>query len=535
VDSVSEPNANIAARLAERAAEHPDRTAIVESTRGRRRAITFSQLAQRAASVAAALAARGVSPGDPVLLLLPMSIELYAALLAVHHLGAVVVVVDPWAGRARLDAGIRAANPKAFIGSPRAHLFRFLSPALRAVSIKIIADRGGRGLSRLAREATPEAARSLSAETPALVTFTTGTTGRPKAAVRTHGFLWTQHEILSRHLEIAPEDVDMPTLPIFVLNNLAAGTPSVIPDFDARRPGKLNPERVHRQITGERVTTTTGSPAFYESLVRWCETRNTRLPLRLLFTGGAPVLPTLARLLVERVEGDSFVLYGSTEAEPISSIRVREMLEAMRQETAGICVGLPIPEIQLRIIRPLDGAVELGDEGWSPLECSAGEAGEIIVTGEHVLTGYLNDPESDRRNKIRDGKRIWHRTGDGARLDTRGRIWLMGRLSQRVTRSSRDWWSLPVEMWAIGQDGVRFAAYLPTPGGDGGDRAALCLEGPAEEIRSLESRKIRLTLDPIPVDDIFELDWIPRDPRHESKTDVGALRELLERRRPRED
>ena len=78
-------------------------------------------------------------------------------------------------------------------------------------------------------------------ETPALVTFTSGSTGAPKAAVRTHGFLLEQHRVLAESLRLTPDDLDLTTLPIFVLANLGSGVCSLIPDADLRHPGAIEP------------------------------------------------------------------------------------------------------------------------------------------------------------------------------------------------------------------------------------------------------------------------------------------------------
>src|ERR1700674_864808 len=99
-------NPNIAARLAERVALHPDRLAIVEYRRQRAERVTFGELADRTAALAAGRRERGVAPGDGVLLFVPMSIDLYTALLACFHLGAAAVFVDAWADRQRLDAAV---------------------------------------------------------------------------------------------------------------------------------------------------------------------------------------------------------------------------------------------------------------------------------------------------------------------------------------------------------------------------------------------------------------------------------------------
>ena len=526
-------NPNIAARLAERAARHPGRLAIVEYRHGRARRIDFGELSARVAGFGAGLSRRGVIPGDAVLLFVPMSIDLYVALLGTLHLGAIAVFVDAWADPARLAAAVDATRPKAFVGVPRAHLLRVLNPEVRSIPIAVVAGRGLLSLDRFERRGLAAPSTEVSPGTPALVTFTTGSTGRPKAATRTHGFLWAQHEVLAEHLGITGTDIDMPALPVFVLNNLAIGASSVLPDFDPRRPADIDPGAIFAQMTAERVTTTSGSPAFYERLAAWCASNGKRLAVRALFTGGAPVMPPLARLLADAVEGKVHVVYGSTEAEPIASIEAREMLRAMEAEgkaASGVCVGPPVPRIELRLIRPHDGPVALGPGGWGEWDVPRSEVGEVVVTGAHVLPRYRRDPEANRLNKIRDGGKTWHRTGDGGRLDEQGRLWLMGRVKQRVRRGDRVWWSTPAEVRALSVEGVRHAAYLGRPDPALGQRAVLCVEVPDGRLTEEASGRLRAALSPIPVDEIRALEHIPRDPRHRSKTDVGALSRVIELR-----
>jgi acyl-CoA synthetase (AMP-forming)/AMP-acid ligase II len=297
--------------------------------------------------------------------------------------------------------------------------------------------------------------------------------------------------------------------------------------------------------------------------------------VRALFTGGAPVPPALARLLADGsvVAGIAHVVYGSTEAEPIASIEAREMLRAMAGDvappaggvaaaaeggrpvptdgtaaegarasptggpfaggsaaegarpspTGGICAGFPVPQIALRLIRPFDGPVELAAGGWRDWEVAAGETGEVVVSGPHVLTGYWNDPAADRENKIREGGRVWHRTGDAARLDSRGRLWLMGRIGQRVQRAGRVWWSAPAELRALASPGVRHAAYFGLPDPGLGQRAVLCVEVAGGRLAPTARELLLAGMSPIPVDELHALEHIPRDPRHRSKTDVEGL------------
>ena len=508
-------NANIVARLVARARLHPDRVAIAD----RAQRLTFSELADRTGRVAARLRASGVAPGDHVLVFVPMSVELYATLLGTLRMGAAAVFVDAWADRRRLAAAVAAAAPAAFVGTPRAHLLRLVSGAVRRIPRAFTPA----GLFRGRTVDSP--VEAVGGDAPALMTFTTGTTGTPKAAVRSHRFLVAQHEALMAHLQLGPTDIDMPTLPVFVLNNLAGGVTSIIPDADPRRPADIDPHRVFKQMVRESVTTSSGSPAFYERLAAWCERERRQLPLRAVFTGGAPVLPPLARRLRDAVTGSAHVVYGSTEAEPIAGITADEMVQ-LAGTADGVCVGQPVAHIRLKLIQPHDEPIVLGAGGWSEWEVAAGEAGEVVVAGAHVLAGYANDEESDRRNKVRDGSVTWHRTGDAARRDDEGRVWLLGRVRERVVRDGVTWWPLPAEVRALAVPGVTHAAYVGVAGGARETEAVLCVECPAGDRSGIEAA-VRDAIAPWPVDRVHVMKRIPRDPRHASKTDLEGLRRLL--------
>jgi acyl-CoA synthetase (AMP-forming)/AMP-acid ligase II len=183
--------------------------------------------------------------------------------------------------------------------------------------------------------------------------------------------------------------------------------------------------------------------------------------------------------------------------------------------------------VDLRLLRPCDEPITLIAEGWSPWEAPAGEVGEVTVAGAHVLAGYLNNPEANRENKIHDGERVWHRTGDAAHRDEEGRLWLMGRVKARVLRAGLVWWPMPAEVRALGVAGVTHAAYLGIPDAALGQRATLCVETPAGRLSAADRERLLAALAPLPVDEIRAFARIPRDPRHASKTDTEVLRQLL--------
>jgi acyl-CoA synthetase (AMP-forming)/AMP-acid ligase II len=516
-------NANIAARLAERARLHPERLALVEHDRGTRRAVTYARLDVLAAGFARRLAGEGVGPGDRVALFVPVSIALYAALLGVFHRGATAVFVDPGMRRERVEAAVRAAAPRAFAGVLRAHLLRLLSPALRAIPHALVVARDPDRMVPAGHGGDAPAA--LDAGAPALVTFTTGSTGRPKAVLRTHGFLWRQHEVLARHLEVGEGTVDLPTLPVFVLHDLAAGATAVLAGLDPRRPGRVDPAAIARLIRAEGVSTALASPALADRLA----VEAAPLPVRRLYTGGAPIDAALAERLSRGVEGDVTLLYGSTEAEPIAAIDAGAMLAAHAGPDAaagGLCVGRPVPEVEVALLVPSDGPLVAGAGGLDALRARAGEPGEVAVAGSHVLAAYWNDPEADRRFKIADGARTWHRTGDAARLDTEGRLWLVGRVRERIERAGRTWWNLPVEEAARRLPGVRRAAYFPLAGA-GQAVAVLALEGDEGMHAEWTLERLRAAVAPAPIDRVVARTRLPRDARHHSKHDLEALRAEL--------
>jgi acyl-coenzyme A synthetase/AMP-(fatty) acid ligase len=242
---------NLVEILGEQVRKRPQAAAIVETKRGADRVTRFAELDRNSGQVAALLRKEGIGPGDPVLIFHPMSAALYAVLLGVFRIGAVAMFLDPSAGREHIERCCELQPPKALIASPTAHLLRLVSGALRRVRRKFVVGPwlpGATSLSEAGREPALTTCESCDAATPALLTFTSGSTGLPKAAIRTHGFLLAQHRVLERHIQLVEAEVDLTTLPVFLLANLASGVTSVIPDADLRAPGNVRPEPILSQI-----------------------------------------------------------------------------------------------------------------------------------------------------------------------------------------------------------------------------------------------------------------------------------------------
>ncbi|MHB9025468.1 MAG: AMP-binding protein [Armatimonadota bacterium] len=539
---------NLVDALLQQAAERPSQPAIIETRRGKSRTITFAELDAASARAATLLQAADLQPGDGVLLLQPMSIELYVALVALFRLGLTAIILDPSAGRAHIERCCAISPPAAFIGSPKAHLLRLISPAVRRIPRHFIlnaksGDRHGCPQTTGHPSQSPFFAASTfgancpplhalhdgGEDAPALLTFTSGSTGQPKAALRTHGFLLAQYRALASSLRLQPGEVDLATLPVFVLANLAAGVVSLLPDADLRRPGAIAPAPVLAQIRAFGPTRTVASPALLERLADYCLPRGETLPeFTAIYTGGAPVFPRLLDALHEVApRAQIYPVYGSTEAEPIAHLSRDDISEEDRAAMlhgSGLLAGPPVPEIDLRILRQQWGESvgPFTGEEFAGACLPAGEAGEIVVSGAHVLPGYLHG-QGDAETKFRVDGVPWHRTGDAGYLDDRGRLWLLGRCQARVEDARGILYPFAVEVAALAHPGVRRAA-LAAPAG----RRMLVLELSGDMAR-IDLAKLSAALSWAGLDTIRLLRHIPVDARHNAKIDYPALYELLKK------
>ena len=523
---------NIAQVLVEQARTRPDQTAIIDRTQR----VTFGDLDRLSAVAAEDLRRAGLSPGDRALLFCPMSARLYVVLIGLFRIGAAAVVLDPSAGRSVLDRCCRRVAPRAFIGVPRAHVLRLLAPAVRAIPTALVIGRGFFGLRSIGRDGMADR-RDIEPsgnDAPALITFTSGSTGEPKAVVRTHGFLLAQHRVLAESLELAAGQVDLATLPVFVLANLGSGVTSVIADADLRAPGAIDPVPVLRQISRERPTRTVASPALLLRLSEHARSAGGSLDsLEHVFTGGAPVFArTLDALRAAAPRASVSALYGSTEAEPIAHLPSGSITDADRaamRSGAGLLAGQIVPQIELRILpdrwgRPI-GPFERRP-AFEAAVTQPGEPGEIVVSGPHVLPGYL-DGRGDAETKFTVEGRIWHRTGDAGYVDRSGRLWLLGRCAARLDDASGHLYPFTVESAAMEWPWVQ-AAALAAHAGERLLAVQLARYAPPDATATLRAALAWASLAAV-----VRIDRMPLDARHNAKVDYTRLRALLDAVRAR--
>jgi acyl-CoA synthetase (AMP-forming)/AMP-acid ligase II len=518
---------NVIEMLRQRAGERPATVALVSGSGAREKIATLRELDRMSARVANQLAELGINAGDRVIVFEPMGIPLYALLLGLFRTGAVAVLIDPSARLGMIERACRRAAPKLAILSPLAIPLRFLLRTLRSTPIRVT-QRWVPGSPSLDIDTTKpmrDEIESLRADAPALMTFTSGSTGEPKAAVRTHGFLRAQHSVVESSLEIHPGDVELTTLPVFVIANIASGITSVLPDARIQTPARINPKPVVSQVRRWEPNRALGSPSFFRSFVRgW--TADAPQPIRRVYSGGGPVFPAMIKEIRSRMPNtDVVIVYGSTEAEPISHISAgtisTEHWNGMGRGK-GLLVGAPIPQIRMRTIKSAHGVPikHMRSKQFDQIGCGPGEPGEIVVSGDHVLPGYL-DGVGDEQTKFRVDGTVWHRTGDAGYVDRDGALWLLGRCEAVITDKHGNLYPFAVECCALQYEWITSAACLAWEG----ERTLLVTTGRSASVE--EKRELLEAISWAKLMHVMEVTRIPLDRRHNAKVEYPKLRELL--------
>jgi acyl-CoA synthetase (AMP-forming)/AMP-acid ligase II len=524
----------------------PDRIALVHVRRplfgrARQSTTTYGELSRRAEATAVGLRELGIREGTLCSFMVPPGEDAMVLALALWRVGAVMVGIEPHShGMSTVARCLGRVSPEVFFGTPEAQLARRIfgwgrGTVHTSVTVGGPSLPGIRTLASLERPLTgnPQAP-GVTPQDPAVIAFTTGSTGTPKPTVMTHQNLHAMiHSVTAQWaLGEAADVVDMPTFPIFWIIGLSHGGTVVVPrmNFATKGPGQADPAELARTIHHYGVRSMFGSPALLTNLARHCSEHGVTLPsLRRVVAGGAEINgPLYASFKAVIPHGELYSNYGATEALPVAEIDGATVLDEtwhITETGGGLCVGTPLPEVEVRIIEIDDDPIEtMADARLLP----AGQVGEIIVRSPHISDRYYDAPQEMRENKIGDGATRWHRVGDTGFLDERDRLWVCGRRSHRVVTEDRTYFPLCCEpVFNTHPDVVRSALIGLTRGGT--VRAAMVLElcpesrGQSDRIAD-QLRQLAQHHDATAgIDVFFSIDRLPVDKRHNAKIDRPAL------------
>ena len=358
-------------------------------------AYTGRAILNRIATIGNELSERRIQPGQQVLLAMPVTFDLICTLLAIMALGA-IPVLPPATSSPRtllllaIKEDVRAVVSQQRISPP----FRWLAKWFGISLVDTESIAGSASAWRLPQ--------TVDSEQPALISHSSGSTGKAKSIRRSHRVLLAQHQALGEAFPPWPGQRDFPLFPNILLHNLASGTVSILPDLPGFDVTRMQPDRIIKQLIGHRVQTLTGNVYYFRKLLRQLETQPITFPtVRAVGIGGSPVDELLAHSLKRFfVQADVYIIYGSSEAEPIA---IRKIGPDRWPAHLGYGVGMIHPSIRVNI-RP-----------FGTLAFATGTSivvGEIEVKGAHVAT-----PKDD-----------WLPTGDFGYLDEENGLFLTGRM-----------------------------------------------------------------------------------------------------------
>lgn len=521
----------------------PQRVALVHASRGiggrvRYRRYTYRELSERAESLAVGLRRIGVEEGTRCSFMVPPGIDAMVLGIALWRVGAVVVGIEPHShGLRAVTKCLAKVRPEVFFGTPRAHAARLaFGWGQGSVHTNVVVGRAGlpgmatlRSLER-GPSPTQPVQGTVKPEDPAVIAFTTGSTGAPKPTVlRQRNLAAMMSLVLGQWgLDADGDVVDMPTFPMFWIIGLAAGGTVVVPpmDFTLKGPGDADPALLLRTIRECEVTSMFASPALLTNLARYAHDKGiSDVGLQRIVAGGAEVPGPLFASIREMLgpDGEMYSDYGATEALPVAEISGSQVVDAWKQTECGtgLCVGDPLPGVEVRIVAIDDGPIDSFDDAT---ELPAGEIGEVVARSPHISEDYYHQPKSDVANKIPDEAGPWHRLGDTGYLDADGRLWVCGRRSHRVVTDRGVAFPLCCEPVFNAHPAVARSALVGVDDERGGTTAVICVELTDKSAdRGVVAAELMSRAHEVPatqlVDRVEFLDHLPVDRRHNAKID----------------
>ncbi len=377
---------NLADIVADTAAQAPDRPALYFEGE----TVSYVELDRRITEAGAALATCGVGAGDRVALRLPNSPAYVAAFFGALRAGAVVVPLNVLLAPPEVEERVRAATPHVVVND----------------ELPV----GGRANAGIVEREDDE---------PAVILFTSGTSGRPKGAVLTHGSIRAAARNAAEALLLGPDDVVLGAAPFthvlgqstgLVSTFLAGAAVAVVPRFEA--------ERTLATMTATRTTILLGVPTMCIALCQAAQDASELPPIRIAHVGGAAVPIEVANDFERTFGGEVHEGYGLTE---LSGIATTSRVGERRKPGS---VGKPLGGTEIRIHEAVDGV------------------GEVQLRGPSVIAGYWQDEEATREAIDHDG---WLSTGDVGYLDDDRYLFLVDRKKDLIVRGGYNVYPREVE------------------------------------------------------------------------------------------
>jgi len=411
---------------------------------------TYGDVDARSAQFAQALVDLGVEPGDRVAAQVDKTMEAILLYLGCLRAGAVYLPLNTGYTPAEIEYFLGDAEPRVAVCRPQvAEQFRAIAATVGVPEVETLsADGGGSILDKATAASTSFGIVERTEDDLAAILYTSGTTGRSKGAMLTHGNLRSNAETLAEVWRFSADDVLLHALPIFhthglfVATNvtlLSGGSMLFLPGFELDAVLDLLPRATAMMGVPTFYTRLLGTPAFARDLVSH---------MRLFVSGSAPLSPETHKAFEARTGHAILERYGMTETNMNSS----NPYDGAR--LAGT-VGFPLPGVEIRITHPETGKA-----------LPQGDVGMIEIRGPNVFKGYWRMPEKTAAEFRDDGFFI---SGDLGRFDKRGYLSIVGRDKDLIISGGYNVYPAEVEAALDALDGVSESAVVGLPHRDFGE------------------------------------------------------------------
>ncbi len=408
---------------------HPEDTVAVIS---RGESTTYGALRDQVGRLRGGLLGLGLDPGDRVGIVAANNWYFVVSYLAVLGAGAVAVPINPMSPAPEVERELASIGARVVIAGPTARttlsrLDRATLPALETIVTSEGSDIPGSVPLDDLLAAQPAPIVDRGPDDLAVLIFTSGTAGSPKAAMLTHGNLLKNLEQCQAHpgRSQGPDDVVFGVLPLFHIFglNVVLGL-SFVAGATVLLVERFDPQSAMESIVNHGVTVVSGAPTMWGALAALPGTRPGDLAtVRLATSGAAKLDPQVQRAIADRFGVGVVEGYGLTEASPV-------VTSGTGLAAPEGSIGVPLPGLQVRLV-DADGQDSL-----------VGDAGELWVKGPNVFAGYWNDPVATAGALTPDG---WLRTGDVAVVDDDGFLFLVDRVKDLIIVSGFNVYPAEVE------------------------------------------------------------------------------------------